>query len=195
MYLWSSLTPEAVLSSVDNGSFSSLTSLGLKSTRAIGNLVWKQGLPVSLLEQAQRVGGDERLCVVPATKSEDEVTKARKESFIKKQKQNKTNKTTKNETALSRIWRHNRWTHSLNRFTSPWPRDTHCLWALSAGRHSTPVHCTGQSGGRLPTEGGEGYMWALLPLLLSGSQASASIVGHFLSGWGCQDKSELTWSQ
>lgn len=41
--------------------------------------------------------------VVPATKSEDEVTKARKESFIKKQKQNKTNKTTKNETALSRI--------------------------------------------------------------------------------------------
>lgn len=36
-------------------------------------------------------------------KSEDEVTKARKESFIKKQNQNKTNKTTKNETALSRI--------------------------------------------------------------------------------------------
>lgn len=62
----------------------------------------EKGLPVSLLERAQRVGGDGGSVWYQPPKSEDEVTRARKESFIKEQKQNKTNKT-KNETVLSRI--------------------------------------------------------------------------------------------
>lgn len=55
----------------------------------------RQGLPVGLLEEVEQQEVMGRICLVSATKSEDDVTKARKESFIKNK--------TKHSKPLSRI--------------------------------------------------------------------------------------------
>lgn len=174
------------MSSVGNGSFNSLTSLGLNQSHG-----WPC-LETGSSHQSSGTGTAGRrwreLCVVPTTKSEDEVTKARKESFIKKtktkttehKKQNSPQQDLKTQQKNAPSW-------SLPALT---PCDAHGLRALSTmasgnGKPSTPVHHTGWGRGTSPAKGRNQDTWALLRPLLSGSQDSLCLYrGQFLTRLG-----------
>lgn len=121
--------------------------------------------------------------------------------LFKKQKQNpqRTNKT-KNKTALSRIWRHNREVHHPHPLTLPWKLTVHRLWALASvtshnGNQSTTAFTQGKAkAGHLLMRKQDTQ--ALHQRVPSGIQASLCLWtrGNFWSGRGCTDKGKMTLS-
>lgn len=125
------------------------------------------------------------------------MTKATKQSFIKKNN----NKTTKNKTALSRIRRHNRGMHHPDRFTLPTTRGQPtctacelyplCLQATGTTAHQFITQVKPEAG-HLQT--GETRTGALLQPLLSGMQANS----RFLSAseqWAISYQAGAAWTK